>query len=68
MNVIPVESHNLKGLSRSELAVPAAPTDSMARPSKRLPRGVCLRRREAAHRDVQALLEAFEKGDIPSVD
>ena len=34
----------------------------MARPSKRLPRGVCLRRRETAHRDVQVFFEALEKG------
>ena len=31
--------------------------------SVRMPRGVCLQRREAAHRDVQAFCEALEKGN-----
>ena len=40
----------------------------MARPdSKRMPRGVCLQRREAAHRDVQAFCEALEKGNPRNV-
>ena len=35
--------------------------------SKRMPRGVCLQRREAAHRDVQAFGEALEKGNPRNV-
>ena len=31
------------------------------------PRGVCLQRREAAHRDVQAFCEALEKGNPRNV-
>jgi hypothetical protein len=41
----------------------------MARPdAKRMPRGVCLRRREAAPRDVQAFYEALEKGNRSSTN
>ena len=36
----------------------------MARPdSRRMPRGVCLQRREAAHPDIQAFCESLEKGN-----
>jgi hypothetical protein len=39
----------------------------MANPdAKRMPRGVCLRRREAAPRDVQAFFEGREKGNRSS--
>ena len=39
----------------------------MASPdSKRMPRGVCLRRREAAPRGVQAFYEALEKATAPA--
>ena len=41
----------------------------MANPdAKRMPRGVCLRRREAAARDVQVFCEAREKGNRSSTN
>jgi hypothetical protein len=39
----------------------------MARRTKRLPQGVCLQRRETAHADVRAFIEALEKGLAPKV-